>query len=214
MIKTPNLVAGYRFEGNANDWSGNGNHGTVYGASLAAGKFGQCYSFNGVDNYINCGNNASLAITTTLSISLWAKLTGTIGTDNTFMVSKKNTNWNQAAGYQVYYSPYNNGIIDIMAQGSYFKRHTLLQDYNWHHYAIIWEGTTLSLYQDAQFISGTYSGTPASVIAGNDALWINKRDETNIAYSKSIIDEVRIYNRALTESEIRQGMLGYEPGEF
>jgi len=52
------LIAFYPFNGNANDESGNGNHGTVYGASLVKDRFGNAdsaYSFDGVNDYIDIG---------------------------------------------------------------------------------------------------------------------------------------------------------------
>ena len=53
------LVAWYPFNGNANDESGNGNHGTVNGATLTAdrnGKANSSYSFDGVSNFITINN--------------------------------------------------------------------------------------------------------------------------------------------------------------
>lgn len=70
------LVAHYPFNGNANDASGYGNHGTVYGATLTADRFGNlnsAYSFNGIDNYIEVPNSDSLnpgAVT----VSAWCKV--------------------------------------------------------------------------------------------------------------------------------------------
>ena len=54
------LVAWYPFDGNASDMSGNGNHGTINGATLSVNRFGvenKAYSFDGVDDYINFGNS-------------------------------------------------------------------------------------------------------------------------------------------------------------
>ena len=54
------LVAYYPFNGNANDESGNGHHGTVNGATLAEDRFGEdnrSYSFDGENDYINQGFN-------------------------------------------------------------------------------------------------------------------------------------------------------------
>ena len=53
------LVAWYPFDGNASDMSGNGNHGTVNGATLGTdrhGVAGKAYSFDGVDDWILLGN--------------------------------------------------------------------------------------------------------------------------------------------------------------
>jgi hypothetical protein len=53
------LVAYYPFNGNANDKSGNGNHGTVHGATLTEDRFGNAdsaYNFDGVYDYIEIKN--------------------------------------------------------------------------------------------------------------------------------------------------------------
>ena len=57
------LVAWYPFDGNASDMSGNGNHGTVNGATLSADRHGhanKAYSFDGVDDQIIVANHSSL----------------------------------------------------------------------------------------------------------------------------------------------------------
>ncbi|MDD4062227.1 MAG: LamG domain-containing protein [Candidatus Pacebacteria bacterium] len=167
------------------------------------GRHDKSLDFDGVGNYVDVGNDASLALDSDLSISLWSKFQGTVGIDSSFMISKKNANHDQLEGYQVYYSSHNNGTIDMMASDGYYKRHTVLQDNNWHHYMMTWSGTTLSLYIDGQYINGSYSGTPKAVVAGDDDLWIGKRDQANVDYTNGLIDDVRIYNRALTEDEIK-----------
>ena len=64
----------YPFNGNATDESGNGNNGTVYGATLTTDRFGnanKAYNFNGVNNYIEMPNSPSLNITDQIIISCW-----------------------------------------------------------------------------------------------------------------------------------------------
>jgi len=46
------LVAYYPFNSNANDESGNGYHGIIYGATLVSARIGNAYLFNGINNYI------------------------------------------------------------------------------------------------------------------------------------------------------------------
>jgi len=68
---TNGLVAGYEFNGNANDVSGNGNDGVVNGALLTTDRFGNAgsaYSFDGVNDYIDLGNQN---FGTSVSVSLW-----------------------------------------------------------------------------------------------------------------------------------------------
>ncbi len=76
QIPTDNLDAYYPFNGNANDASANSNNGVVNGASLTADRFGNtnsAYHFDGTDDWINLGNDASLHYeeSTISSISLW-----------------------------------------------------------------------------------------------------------------------------------------------
>ena len=68
------LVAYYPFNGNANDESGNGNDGTVNGATLTEDRFGNtgsAYGFDGVDDYINKGNLNNIDVSGSVTISVW-----------------------------------------------------------------------------------------------------------------------------------------------
>ncbi len=79
-VPTDGLMAWYGFDGNADDLSGNGNHGTPGGAnggpSLVTDRFGNengCYQFGGVDakNWIAVSNSVSLQLDTALTVSFW-----------------------------------------------------------------------------------------------------------------------------------------------
>jgi hypothetical protein len=75
------LCAWFPFTGNANDSSGHGHNGTVYGATMTSGRYGvanTAYYFNGTSNYIYVppgtpGGDMSTDITSSLTISAWAK---------------------------------------------------------------------------------------------------------------------------------------------
>ena len=74
------LVAWYPFDGNASDMSGNGNHGTVHGASLGTDRHGvanRVYSFDGVDDWIDFNTvsfGGKLQRNQDYSIILWLRL--------------------------------------------------------------------------------------------------------------------------------------------
>ena len=72
------LVGYWKFDeikgGIAKDSSGNGNDGTIYGAEAIAGKTGQVLSFDGVNDYVDCGNNGSLKITDAITVEAWVKI--------------------------------------------------------------------------------------------------------------------------------------------
>ena len=70
------MVAYYPFNSDANDESGNGNDGTVYGATLTEdrlGKANSAYSFDGVDDYILVNHDISINFSEAISISIWVK---------------------------------------------------------------------------------------------------------------------------------------------
>jgi hypothetical protein len=73
--RTDGLVAYYRFNGSANDESGNGNHGTVFGALPCTdrkGRANSAYCFDGEDDFIRVPSSASLKPpATALSVAAW-----------------------------------------------------------------------------------------------------------------------------------------------
>jgi hypothetical protein len=74
-VPTNGLVGWWPFNGNANDESGNGNNGTVNGATLTTDRNGvanSAYSFDGINDLIIAGTNG-IPITTAISISVWIK---------------------------------------------------------------------------------------------------------------------------------------------
>ena len=79
QIPTNGLICYYPFNGNANDESNNGNDGTVYGASLTYDKDGNpnsAYYFDGINDYIDCGNNPIIKrCSTSYTVCFWINLT-------------------------------------------------------------------------------------------------------------------------------------------
>jgi hypothetical protein len=73
-VPTSGLVGWWPFNGNAYDESGNGNNGTVTGSQLTTDRFGntdKAYSFDGIADYIDCGNASSVNILGDITISAW-----------------------------------------------------------------------------------------------------------------------------------------------
>ena len=76
-VPTNGLVGWWPFNGNANDESGNGNHGLVKGASLAEDRCKRrnaAYEFNGIDNFIEVANSESLSNVESITMSAWVLL--------------------------------------------------------------------------------------------------------------------------------------------
>src|SRR3972149_11340288 len=71
-VSRTGLVGEWHFDGDAKDTSGNGNDGTIYGATFVDGKFGKALSFDGVNDYVG---TPSVYTYTTLTTTSWINLT-------------------------------------------------------------------------------------------------------------------------------------------
>lgn len=223
LIKSANLVGAWRFEGNANDWSGNNNNGTVTGATLATGKFGQCYSFDGVNDYISKASH-TIGSPANGTLTAWVKVT-----DINLGRTQCNSH-NGSADCQLVmftddwgfaFSITDDGSINLdLGNGtSWLVTDTtpgsLISNGIWYFIAISLEGTTVKYYVD-----GVLQDT--NTVATNNGLYEGSNIRLGIGGTAvvpqlgiyGLVDEPRIFNRALTSAEIRQLMLNYDPGEF
>ena len=208
---TTGLVAYYPFNGNANDESGNGNHGTVNGATLTEDRFGNtdsAYNFDGVDDSIELPNNYF----DSQSFSLWFKMDpitvsrmyclfermSPISTDH-FQGYRLRINSIGRLNWQIHSDDPDNTISLYSS--------IRVDDNQWHHAAAIIERTSLTLIMAYYYLDGVEIGRDTINVGSynhNDHLYIG--DDT--AYSAEdhfdgIIDDTRIYNRALSEAEIQ-----------
>ncbi|MGK5094527.1 hypothetical protein WDW89_21250 [Deltaproteobacteria bacterium TL4] len=111
-IPTNGLVAYYPFNGNANDESGNGNNGTVIGATLTADRHGRAnkaYSFDGVNDYLSAsGSNVWNFGTASFTISFWVNVKTEKSIDFLTNRSEANSSNNGNVWYIHWFPPTNN----------------------------------------------------------------------------------------------------------
>lgn len=205
-----NLVAYYPFNTNSNDESGNLNHGIVNGAVLTTDRFGNAnsaYEFNGIDNYILVANSSSLDVfNSDLTITMWLYNDNPLLSDTSYKGISKG-GWNTGAGYELLYSNYwNDGTLHFTTGSSGNNV------YSFNAYNNQWVMLT-GVYDNATstkkvYINGIEQTTTIQA-AGNlsssaNDLYIGRRHPSN-SYSgfvKGKMDDIRIYNIALTASEI------------
>jgi len=141
------LVAHYPFNGNANDESGNGNDGTVYGATLTTDRFGDensAYSFDGVDDGIVIQDNASF---NNGIISLIAWIKPNVINENGRIISKDNgssiRNW-----FLAYYGDYGYAHFGVFSGSDHLAVHTYspISIEDWIHLVAIFDGTYSKIY--------------------------------------------------------------------
>ena len=182
----------------AHDWTKYGNHGTLYGPSWVAGKYGKALSFDGVNDYVEIPHSSSLNITPELTVIMWVNLEqipsgspiilyklAAYGPLYTYLAESPNP----------YLMPYIyiGGVSRCSAAGSFFE-------YNkWYQigFRVSYSSgtTTIANILNGEILNpATYSGQM------DTSLNTLKIDWTYDV--KGIIDEFRIYNRALTAWEI------------
>ena len=212
------LVAYYPFTGNAGDSSGNNNHGTVNGATLTTDRFGnanKAYSFDGVNNFIQAVvqnlplNNSARSFSAYIYTSLLQDAFGTIvsygegvGVAN---AGKLNDVFVGTTTNRVYLA--NNEI------GTYTDLTNSIVN-SWKHIVITYDGVNLSnikIYVDGQLQISTRfnSFNLTQLITTNSNLFIGKTSQTYAPNGQSTnyrfkgkLDDIRIYNRVLTQDEI------------
>ena len=203
------LVAAYGFDegsGTAvSDASGRGNTGTINGAAWTPeGRFGAALSFNGTDNVVLIPSSASLNLSAAMTLEAWVRPSAN-QTDWRAIVQK------DVDAYYLYASsddplfPYGGGNIGGVDNG--VGSNTAIAVGAWAHVAMTYDGAQLRIW-----VNGVEAAAPR---AKSGAIETN----TNLLriggvggafpeghYFQGLIDEVRIYNRALSEAEIQADM--------
>ena len=199
------LVAAYGFEeasgATATDTSGKANNGTVAGAArTASGRFGRALSFDGANDWVTVPDAASLD-TTRVTVEAWVYPTALSGWRTAVLKE-------QAGGLVYGLYAHDNvpnpamtiamGSLDQSASGT-----TGLALNTWTHLAATYDGTTIRLFVNGTqvgtaAISGSLAASTGPLRIGGNAVWGE--------YFSGRIDEVRIYNRALSPAEVQADM--------
>jgi gliding motility-associated-like protein len=202
------LVGYWPFCGNANDMSGSNNHGTVIGASLTSDRFGNAnsaYSFNGVNNVINIPTN-NLSIPNFLSISTWIYKSN-LSNDPAGIVGPA-TYLPTTGGY---FLRVINGKGELSISSPYVGVQTnqnIIQN-NWYYLVATYDNNKISLYINGQLDKTQIMGS------GYLDSWTSSNNMTlgqEIDYASSSflhpwngkLDDIAIWNRALSASEVAQ----------
>ena len=182
------------------DYSGHGNHGTITGATwVSKGRRGAALLFDGVDDYVDCGDDDSLKLTGSFSILCWIKLHSDIIGKNASILD-----FNYVDGYCLFKRKTDKirAYRDLGGAGTgYLDGVAKLVADTWYHLAWVVDDTISKGYiyiNGALDNSGTLDNTPSF---GEGTLLVGRRADG--FYFKGIIDEVLIFNRVLTADEIR-----------
>ena len=212
-VPTNGLVGYWPFNGDADDESGNGLNGTVYGASLTTDRNGNsnnAYDFNG-SSYIEVANNTALNFSSSHSFSVWVRITGT-NTWQHFITRNDGNSYPQLLG-QFALRRGNGGSIEFYSSpsGNIFHTSNTLNSSNpqWHHIAAVVDVSALKsyLYLDGVKIDSNTLAAPLNYNNNNGKLWIGVENPivslpSGPQYFQGKLDGIGIWNRALSQSEI------------
>ena len=207
-VPSNGLVGWWPFIGNSNDGSGNGYNGTVNGASLTTDRFGNAnsaYTFDGVDDYINAGNNAVFNLNT-LSISLWYNENSIPIAGSAHTMISKSTNIVNEIGYRIETLP--DGLdyfvlsrIGFPQPGAGFIAGPAMTLSTWTHIVIVKNGSNTTMYKNG-VLSGSNGALSALVTNSSNLLFGAVTASSLLAFFDGKLDDIGIWNRALTQQEI------------
>ncbi|MDT8282132.1 MAG: LamG-like jellyroll fold domain-containing protein [Gammaproteobacteria bacterium] len=196
------LVAAYGFEetsgSTVTDASGNGNHGTMTNAvSIANGYSGKALSFNGANAWVTVNDSPSLDLSTGMTLEAWVYPTSLTTGGKTVILKEQSG----GAVYNLYATEDTDVPISSFNDGSYrvISGPTQLQANQWTHLVSTYDGQYQRLYVNGVEVAKSAQNTlikqsDGVLRIGGNSLWGE--------YFDGKIDEVRIYNRALTATEV------------
>ena len=207
-VPTNGLVGYWPFNGNANDESGNGNNGTVNGATLTSDRFGnvgKAYSFNGISDLIEVLDNNSLDLGSSYSISLW-----TIFNSSASFIPARyllNKGCSPTPAYRIYYE--NDGTREDFTTDCFNPTRSYVvgptTNYLWTNIIVTYNGSSLKLFINGTLFSSS-NQTGSIFNSGNNLLFGCSMSTSNCpslsAFFAGKLDDIAIYNRALSQSEI------------
>jgi uncharacterized protein (TIGR02145 family) len=221
-VPTNGLVGWWGFNGNAQDGSGNGNHGTVNGATLTMDRFGNqngAYNFNGVNfNHISIPSDSILDLINNFTISCWFYSNSMYNQPGTVrsILMKSGDGVGEPNGYVyglwggVPGTSNQIGMINFSAQ-PYINSLTFpsgnsgfVSINNWYHFLITYEknSSTLNYYLNNNLIDTKILSFNIGYNSNN--LWIGSQPSiySTIKTFDGNLDDIGIWNRALTQHEI------------
>jgi hypothetical protein len=210
---TGNLVAYYPFTGNANDVSGNGHNGTVFGATLTSDRFGNsssAFAFNG-SSYIRAPNSSALQPGAgSFSLSTWIYVAAVDNAKSDTYIIDMSDGDSDYSGYELMFDHATGKIVFYFHYDDYWAHQTTptnsttVQVGKWYHVVAVLNRAqaTADLYLNG-VLENSRTSDPNNVTALSD-LYFGRRNlySPSDAYLQGRVDDTRMYNRALTEAEI------------
>jgi len=197
------LVASWSFDeasgDAAADTGANGLQATVAGATRVPRGDGFCLSFDGEDDFVDCGNPPALDLREALSLCAWIR-PETVPEGEPMIVGKHFESYG--------FTMYKNGGLWFYISGGGNNLQTPVQVKRWTHVVCTFDGTTMALYLDGRLVASKQSKATSIDAGKNLLLGAIVGDPTaedpaahQTAHWRGQLDDVAIYSRALSATE-------------
>jgi hypothetical protein len=201
QASSQNPIHNYAFDGNANDSGTSPANGTVTGGSYVSGRIGQAVSLNGSSQYASFPSGFVSGLND-YSVSTWVNLNASSTWSRIF-------DFGTGTSTYMFLTPQNGSAIRfaITTGGAGSEQQitgsSALSTGVWHHVAVTKSGNTGTLYVDGGVIGTNTSMTLSPSSLGNtNQNWIGRSQYSGDPYLNGWVDDFRIYNRALSASEV------------
>jgi hypothetical protein len=192
--------------------SGTGNNGVVNGATLTMdrkGNINSAYNFDGNSSFIEVPNNATLN-PSSITISLWVKLNSYSHSGNVqiqSLIFKRNTRTDYFEGYQIRLESGSNVICSSVASCSGTEIGACNNDITglsqWDHLVMTADASQMNFYVNGTLKSSMSVGF--QLCYDNLPLYFGRTNQSQFeGFLNGVLDDIRIYNRTLSKSEIQQ----------
>jgi hypothetical protein len=205
-VVTDGLVSWWKFDEtigtNAADSQGSNDgtltNGPAWTTTTAGAASSGALSFDGTDDYVSVPDDNSLDLTAALTVEVWIKPTADQTNASVNIIDK-----DSITGYRLQFEKTTNIIEFSVGNGTqqrFWSANGSITPGSWHHVAMTLSGGTLRGYINSIEV-GSLTGIGAITANGID-LAIGAYRDGNAEFFKGVIDDVRIYDRALTADEI------------
>jgi len=178
------------------DSSGNGNNGTLQGDPQwrpAEGKIGGAIELDGNGDFVKIANESAFDITGQITIAAWVNISS-VPQEWTGIVTKGDSAWRLSTDFA------NNVFHFGVAEGDYINGQRSVGSNQWHHVAGVYDGSQIKIYVDGKLDASRPRSGPIGT--NNFPVCIGENHELRGRYWDGLIDDVRVYNYALSEKEI------------
>ena len=212
-VPTQNLVAYYPFNGNAEDESGNGYDGQVTGATLVEDRFGEtnsAYSFDRDNDYIQVPNSVDMIKgDEEMTVSFWAYFKRDesnqhiIGNFTSYNFAQFR-DWGFFTIGTNYMGSFNHRD-DVDVRINYNVHHGSVMDlvlHQWEHITLVYDRNSVRVYVDGNMTQYNEAPVKPFTVGNNFNLMIGASRPNDDYTFEGMLDDIRIYNRALDSAEV------------